>query len=310
MRFTIAAVLAALSLTTHPVRAQDWQPLAPGVDLLEQTLPGPNRIKVLRVGLCTPGLRMRATTYEERAQRTSAWAPAAGVVAAINGGFFEPGNPRRGQGIAIGGGVAWPGATDPIERGFIAFGANALQISGSSEILGPPQPWMEDAVNGDATLIYNGGPVYGHGGYCPNRHPITAVGLSPDSTTLWMVTVDGRQASSVGMTCNEMTDYLMGLGAHQALKLDGGGSTTMWVQGRGRINSPSDDTGERVVANHLGIISTGSGPPPFVHDARDTDNLARGEAQAAGPGAGGRMAILPQRPLSVGGRLAARLSGR
>jgi hypothetical protein len=82
------------------------------------------------------------------------------------------------------------------------------------------------------------------------RHPRTAVGISRDAKTLYLVVVDGRQANSVGMTLNELADFLLQLGVHDALNLDGGGSSTMVVKGR-VVNSPSDPTGERPVSNAL-----------------------------------------------------------
>lgn len=82
------------------------------------------------------------------------------------------------------------------------------------------------------------------------RHPRTAVGFSRDSTTLLLVTVDGRQAASAGMTLVELAALLKELGAWNALNFDGGGSTSMVVDGR-LVNVTSDRTGEREVGNAL-----------------------------------------------------------
>lgn len=85
------------------------------------------------------------------------------------------------------------------------------------------------------------------------RHPRTAIGFSRDSTTVYWVTVDGRSATSVGMTLYELADYLRSIGAWQALNFDGGGSTTMVVRGR-VVNTPSDKTGERAVGSALLLV--------------------------------------------------------
>jgi exopolysaccharide biosynthesis protein len=87
------------------------------------------------------------------------------------------------------------------------------------------------------------------------RHPRTCVGLNADTSTVYLCTVDGRQASSIGMTFAEMADFMISIGATEAFNLDGGGSTTMVVRGA-IVNSPSDATGERSVANALHVIST------------------------------------------------------
>jgi len=82
------------------------------------------------------------------------------------------------------------------------------------------------------------------------RHPRTAVGISKDARTLYFVVVDGRQANSVGITLDHLADLMIRFGAHDAINLDGGGSSTMVVKGR-VVNSPSDLTGERPVSNGL-----------------------------------------------------------
>ena len=85
------------------------------------------------------------------------------------------------------------------------------------------------------------------------RHPRTAVGFSRDSSTLYIVTVDGRQAASAGMTLTELADLMRELGAWNALNFDGGGSTTMVIGGR-VVNIPSDRTGEREVGSALFLV--------------------------------------------------------
>jgi phosphodiester glycosidase len=71
------------------------------------------------------------------------------------------------------------------------------------------------------------------------RAPRTLAGWTPDGTLL-LVTVDGRQSGySVGMTMDEAADLMIGLGAVEAINLDGGGSTAFVVDGS-VVNRPSD----------------------------------------------------------------------
>jgi hypothetical protein len=82
------------------------------------------------------------------------------------------------------------------------------------------------------------------------RHPRTAVAKLKDGKFL-MVTVDGRQPGvSVGMTLHELAAYLLTLGATDAMNLDGGGSTTMFLEGK-VVNTPSDKEGERKVSDAI-----------------------------------------------------------
>jgi len=86
--------------------------------------------------------------------------------------------------------------------------------------------------------------------FVETRHPRTAVAKMKDGKFL-MVTVDGRQPGvSVGMNLYELADYLLALGAHDAMNLDGGGSTTMFLDGK-VVNMPSDKEGERKVGDAI-----------------------------------------------------------
>lgn len=94
--------------------------------------------------------------------------------------------------------------------------------------------------------------------FAEERHPRTALGYSEGEKTLFLIAVDGRQPGySVGMKLNELAKFMRfeigkfmvsGENVYQALNLDGGGSTTMVVEGV-VVNAPSDQTGERAVAN-------------------------------------------------------------
>lgn len=81
-------------------------------------------------------------------------------------------------------------------------------------------------------------------GFSLERHPRTALGIRRDGSLI-LVVVDGRQEGlSVGMNLPELAGFLKEHGAWDAYNLDGGGSTTMIVNGR-IVNSPSDEQGER-----------------------------------------------------------------
>jgi len=86
--------------------------------------------------------------------------------------------------------------------------------------------------------------------FVETRHPRTAVAKLKDGKFL-MMTVDGRQPGvSVGMSLQELAEYLLSLGAVDAMNLDGGGSTTMFLDGK-VVNTPSDKKGERKVGDAI-----------------------------------------------------------
>lgn len=85
------------------------------------------------------------------------------------------------------------------------------------------------------------------------RHPRTCVGLKPNGRVI-LLTVDGRNDNSAGMTLFELTKLMQWLGCSSAVNFDGGGSTTLWIKDKGVINYPTDNKkwdheGERKVAN-------------------------------------------------------------
>ncbi|WP_243296582.1 phosphodiester glycosidase family protein [Bacillus litorisediminis] len=89
--------------------------------------------------------------------------------------------------------------------------------------------------------------------------PRTAIGFSADGKEMYLVVVDGRQASSRGMTLREMGELMKEFGSYQALNLDGGGSSTLVARTPGEDqveikNNPSDGT-ERAVPNGIGIFT-------------------------------------------------------
>jgi hypothetical protein len=103
-------------------------------------------------------------------------------------------------------------------------------------------------------------------GFSSARHPRSAVGFSPDSGTLYLVAVDGRQQASAGATLEELATILRDLGAHHALNLDGGGSTAL-VVGGALANVPSDSSGERPVGNVIAVTRRRSGSAPAMRAA-------------------------------------------
>ena len=92
--------------------------------------------------------------------------------------------------------------------------------------------------------------------FSATRHPRTAAGISENGSTLYLVTVDGRRESDSGMSLSELAKTMMQLGAYEAMNFDGGGSTTMVIDGR-VVNRPSDQAGERPIGSGLLIVFEG-----------------------------------------------------
>ncbi len=121
-------------------------------------------------------------------------------------------------------------------------------------------PWL---VRAGEVQVDSDGEDFPRIDFAEKRHPRTAAGITRDGKLL-LVTVDGRQSFSVGCSLIELAEVMKRLGAWNAMNLDGGGSTTMFVGG-GVVNSPSDGR-ERLVADSLLVYAEQDSdmvPPPI-----------------------------------------------
>lgn len=119
---------------------------------------------------------------------------------------------------------------------------------------------IEFAISGGAKLIDEGKIPETFSHDITGRNPRTALGVDETNETLYLVTVDGRQASSIGMTQKELAEFLKSIGIYTAINLDGGGSTTMVAQNLGdfslsTVNTPSGGS-LRSVMNAIGVFSS------------------------------------------------------
>jgi hypothetical protein len=118
---------------------------------------------------------------------------------------------------------------------------------------------VHNAISGDRMIVLKGEIV-------PDLNdrglePRTAIGINRNGRFLYLVVVDGRQPLySAGATFRDLAELMIDQGAHAAMSLDGGGSSTMVVEGEDGqpmiLNSPIDNYipgRERPVGNHLGI---------------------------------------------------------
>lgn len=261
MRGLGAGVLCAVLLVhAQAARGEDtWSTPYPGVEYLHRVNGDPNHIHVLKIDLGRPEFRVRATRSADRGMTTSGFAQQYGCAMAINGDFFSY-TDYSTSGLAIGHGEPWADTKDTKAEGFIAAGVdNRSEIQTPMDLLEAPEAWMEDVVGGRPLIVDEGvslDTVSCDPHFC-DRHPRTAVGLSEDNKTLFLLVVDGRRTSSIGMTTKQVGNQMVDVGAWRALNLDGGGSSAMFVDAEGGIvNVPSGPPTagvQRVVGNHLGI---------------------------------------------------------
>ncbi|MFD0265617.1 phosphodiester glycosidase family protein [Streptomyces sp. NPDC127106] len=169
-----------------------------------------------------------------------------------------------------------PGRPEPGTTLLTATGAAAVSelvalrprdaVTVSARPLPKAGPAPVTALGGREPLVVAGVPQ-DHGGKANNTAaPRTAVGFSRDGRQLRILTVDGRQRDSGGLTLTGLGRLMHRNGAYEALNLDGGGSSTLLAAQAGAVaptleNAPSDGF-PRPVANGLVLTApTGSGRP-------------------------------------------------
>lgn len=118
---------------------------------------------------------------------------------------------------------------------------------------------VHSAISGDRMLVVQGKIV----NWLDDTEldPRTAIGLNKNGRWLYLVVVDGRQPFySAGITFADLAQLLVDQGAYTGMSLDGGGSSTLVVEGEDGepllMNSPIDNYipgRERPVANHFGV---------------------------------------------------------
>ena len=203
-----------------------------------------------------------------KARTTSQFLEEFNLQLAINGGGFAPWWSRSPADY-------YPHVGDPIAPfGFTASSGNVYWTTADTEGI-PPALFIsrknvlsfnnkpsrvQNAISGDRMIVVKGEIASDVEG--DEAEPRTAVGINRNGRYLYLVVVDGRQPFySEGATFSELARLLVEQGAYAAMSLDGGGSSTMVMEGDdGRpviLNSPIDHYipgTERPVGTHIGIF--------------------------------------------------------
>jgi hypothetical protein len=243
-----------------------------GVEYVRQQRSSPRQmvIHVVTVDLKAGGIKVLVTPGEAgeaqplTARTTSEFLEKFDLQIAINGDAFYPWNvvgpfytPHSGDsvdvyGFAASNGTIYSENSDSLPTLYIYKNNKASINTRIGKVY--------NAVSGTKRLVKQGRAVEALGNVA---QPRSAVGLDRTGRRLILVVVDGRQPGySEGATLAELAQILIENGAYSGFNLDGGGSSTLVMQGEhGRarlLNSPIHlglPGTERPVANHLGIYA-------------------------------------------------------
>jgi exopolysaccharide biosynthesis protein len=240
---------------------------------------------IIRIDLTAPGIRFHLTPpggdRETVRQTTLEFLQHEHAQIAINVHFFLPFPSSDSTawlvGLAASDGEVYSACETPSQSYAIVSNAPALNIDAgnhASIVRCGANVALWNTVSGSAQIVTNGIktiPEYGAaltpsdtysaaGSWYDRINARTVIGLSGDTRTLTLFTVD-RAGGSLGMPVGEVADLLIrDYGVFNALNLDGGGSTTLAMQdpkthAATMVNASSDSPGGRAVGSNLAVFA-------------------------------------------------------
>jgi len=248
----------------------EWEQIFPGLAVTSWYQIFPRlAVTVLRVDLehpdreifVTPGVDpLGSNSGKNFVSRTaSSFLEDFNCIAAINATPYHPyrliqGLSQRAVGIVISDGIQYSPQSDYAvfllaEDNKISFVESLLDIGDISDI--------KQAAGGFFIILKEGENI----GFKGKRNPLSIIGLSKNGRYLFLVVIDGNDSKwSIGASLHEGAAWMKVLGAFNAMILDGGGSSTLVIQGEdGKsiiLNKPSGInffSKERPVAVHIGV---------------------------------------------------------
>ena len=238
--------------------------------------------------------RVVVSNDSDRTETVSEFAQRLGVPVMINGGYFRMDlNPAKHVGLLKVDGELIHAATSSVLRGEERFylhrsaigfnDSNGIEINwvsssgdsvfsweeGIENIPGHPgeqkdtiysKLWTYRDILGAGPLLLRQGKVFiplneevFFGTSIPEVHPRTAAGITPEGDLILLL-VDGRQLISRGVDLPELANIMLELGCVDAINLDGGGSSSLAVNGI-LLNRPAGKTVQREVMSAIAVYA-------------------------------------------------------
>jgi hypothetical protein len=244
--------------------------------------PRPIVAHLVWVDLVEPGVDVLVSPHQPSASgdlladTTRGFVARHGVQVAINANYFYPfrnshpldyephvGDPVQIVGLAASRGQRYGGEDGEVEGMITLYLSRDRRISFEQ-----PLGELWQAVSGLGYVVREGAAVaFKDEEFNRVPYPRTLAGVDATGRYLLLLVVDGKQPRySEGVTLEEAAALLLEHGAHTAIQLDGGGSSTLVRQeGQGRIrqvNTPINfriPGWERPVGTHLGIYARSLG---------------------------------------------------
>jgi exopolysaccharide biosynthesis protein len=202
--------------------------------------------------LAPRSMEVVSTDQDQAWSVVSEFAKKVGAQIAINANFFSK---TESCGVTAGEGRLWTAVSGgcPMTLAFFRDGrASVHNTKSQATSASVPTAGLVAAVSGRPALVEDSRPSPTVERFASIRHPRTALGLRKDGTLVILV-ADGRREQALGFTGPEMSEIFLREKVADAINLDGGGSTTLYIEAEGGIQNRPSDGHERVVVNQLGF---------------------------------------------------------
>ena len=177
-------------------------------------------------------------------EKTSTIASSINAILAINGDYYGV----QEYGYVLKNGTIYRNTAKSNQQDLVIY------KDGSWEIINESDVTLENLVNKGAYNILSFGPALVEDsevvvntntevGQAMKSNPRTAIGIIDDNHYVFVVS-DGRTSASSGLSIYELATFMKSLGCTTAYNLDGGGSSTMYFNGK-VVNNPTTN-GNRI----------------------------------------------------------------
>mgnify|MGYP001011052309 FL=1 len=182
---------------------------------------------------------------------TSSMAESSAAILAVNGDYYG----ARDNGYVIRDGVIYRSSAKADQEDLVIYKDGSMKIINESEVS------AQELVDDKAVTVLSFGPALVENGKVSvsqndevgkamASNPRTAIAITEDNHYLFIVS-DGRTDESEGLSLYELATFAASLGAKTVYNLDGGGSSTMYFNGK-VVNNPTTngwDISERGVSD-------------------------------------------------------------
>lgn len=260
-------ILQAQTLNTKIIQNTIWQEeeIIEGIVWKYKHFPflfnGKQFINILEIDLSNPKYKIEFTYQNQGLMTTEEFAKEKKAILAINGSFFNIKKEKPVCFLKVDDKII---SQTIVEDSIWYYNdACALGIDAKSNVDIRYKTDFEDWTHLSKENLMSTGPILVKNKEIQIWHEYdlanarTAVGIQKNK--LIFLTVDGKNFQSKGLTINDLAVLMKSMGCENAINLDGGHSTTMWIRNKNIVNHPSknkafDHYGATKTANAILVI--------------------------------------------------------